>query len=183
VPFKKGNISVNKGIPMSEEQKAKISATKTGVKLTGDNLERAKRQAVEIGKATRFTKGMKMPKHIVEKSSKARTKYTAEELKEHKKQWVQNNKEKVLATNRRSKQRNKARVNASNARYRAEKLQRTPAWLSNNDFNEMKQLYTIAKRRSEIEGVQYHVDHIIPLKGKTVSHSDGGATLFDDTIS
>lgn len=132
----------------------------------------------------RFVKGYIQSPEFIAKSAQARTKYTAEELKEHRKQWVRDNKERVYAKqkewrdanrdrvrefNRRSKQKHNARVNATNAQYRAERLQRTPSWLSENDLNEMSNIYAIAKRRSEIEGIQYHVDHIIPLKGKTVS--------------
>lgn len=60
------------GIPLSQETKDKISKTKTGVKLTGDNLERAKQQIVENGKKTRFVKGMKMSQEVKDKISKSR---------------------------------------------------------------------------------------------------------------
>lgn len=60
------------GIPLSQETKNKISKTKTGVKLTGNNLERAKQQIVESGKKTRFVKGMKMPQEVKDKISKSR---------------------------------------------------------------------------------------------------------------
>lgn len=73
--FVKGNIPANKGVPMSDEVKAKISATKTGVKLTGANLERAKKQVLEIGKNTRFKKGTTMPKEWVEKNRQAKLAY------------------------------------------------------------------------------------------------------------
>jgi len=63
------------GKPLSEETKAKISATKTGVKLTGANLERAKKQVIEIGKNTRFKKGTTMPKEWVEKNRQAKLAY------------------------------------------------------------------------------------------------------------
>lgn len=182
--FVKGNIPTNKGVPMPDDVKAKVSASKTGIKATGKNLKRLQKHILEVGKKTRFVKGMKMPKHIIEKSSQARTKYTSEELKEHQKQWVQDNIqhvyakqkewrdaniEKVREANRKSKQKNKARVLATNNKRRAEKINRTPSWLSEDDINEMKKIYDIAQRKSEIEGREYHVDHIIPLKGKYVS--------------
>jgi organic radical activating enzyme len=132
----------------------------------------------------RFIKGAVHSPEFIAKCVKARTKYTAEELKEHQKQWVKDNidrvyakqkewrdknKDKVKQYDKKSKQKHNARVNATNAQYRAEKLQRTPSWLSENDFNKIKKMYDIAKKRSEIEGIKYHVDHIIPLKGKIVS--------------
>lgn len=60
------------GVPLSQETKDKISKAKTGVKLTGDNLKRARQQIVESGKKTRFVKGMKMSKEMKNKSAKAR---------------------------------------------------------------------------------------------------------------
>ena len=74
------NIAIGGGKPpiykggrtLSEETKAKISNTKTGVKLVGANLERAKKQILEIGKNTRFIKGIKFSKETIEKFSKAR---------------------------------------------------------------------------------------------------------------
>jgi len=182
--FVKGSVPANKGVPMSDEVKAKVSASKTGVKATGANLKRLQKHILEVGKNTRFKKGVVHSPELIAKIAKANTKYTAEELKEHQKQWVQDNiqhvyaqqkewrdanKERVKEYTKKSRQKHKDRVNATNARYRAERLQRTPAWLLENDFNEMQQMYTMAKRRSEVEGIQYHVDHIIPLKGKNVS--------------
>jgi len=182
--FVKGNIPANKGVPMSDEVKAKISATKTGVKLTGANLERAKKQVIEIGKNTRFKKGMTMPKEWVEKSAKAKTKYTSEELKEHQRQWVQNNInhvyakqkewrdaniEKVKDWNKKSRIKHKDRVNATNSKRRADKFNRTPSWLTEDDLWIIKEFYDMAILRTKATNIKHHVDHIIPLKGKNVS--------------
>jgi group I intron endonuclease len=75
------NIAIGGGKPpickggnvLSAETKSKISTTKTGVKLTGANLERAKKQAVEIGKATRFKKGVVHSPEVIAKISKSKT--------------------------------------------------------------------------------------------------------------
>ena len=182
--FVKGNILANKGVPMSDKVQAKISATKTGVKLTGANLERAKKQVLEIGKNTRFKKGMTMPKKWVEKSAKAKTKYTSEELKEHQRQWVQNNInhvyakqkewrdaniEKVKDWNKKSRIKHKDRVNATNSKRRADKFNRTPSWLTEDDLWIIKEFYDMAILRTKATNIKHHVDHIIPLKGKNVS--------------
>jgi len=53
----------------------------------------------------------------------------------------------------------RAWVNASSAKRRAAKLNRTPSWA---DLEKIKEVYANCP-----EG--YHVDHIIPLQGKTVS--------------
>jgi len=55
------------------------------------------------------------------------------------------------------------------AKRRAAKLQRTPAWLSEDDLWLIEEVYALAKLRTDIFGFSWHVDHIVPLQGKTVS--------------
>lgn len=55
------------------------------------------------------------------------------------------------------------------AKRKAAELKRTPAWLTEDDHWMMEQAYEIAMRRSKMLGIQFQVDHIIPLQGKTVS--------------
>lgn len=57
---------------------------------------------------------------------------------------------------------------AREAERRARRLQATPKWLSKKHRDWMTALYAIARLRSRIEGVEYHVDHIVPLKGRNV---------------
>jgi len=54
---------------------------------------------------------------------------------------------------------------AWSARYRATKLNATPAWA---DLEKIQQIYTLCKQISEATGVLHHVDHIVPLQGKQV---------------
>jgi len=61
---------------------------------------------------------------------------------------------------------NPSKVLEQSARKRATKLLRVPIWA---DKKEIKRIYEIACRKSNIEGRKYHVDHIIPLRGKLVS--------------
>ena len=59
--------------------------------------------------------------------------------------------------------------NALKAANRAARRLRIPIWLSEDDRWLMEQAYEIARIRTEQFGFVWHVDHIIPLKGKTVS--------------
>lgn len=58
---------------------------------------------------------------------------------------------------------------AIEARRRAAKLQRTPVWLTADDQWIIEQAYELAAIRTAVFGFSWHVDHIIPLQGKTVS--------------
>ena len=69
------------------------------------------------------------------------------------KEWVQKNPEKVLSRN---------------AARRARKQQAYPAWLTKEDKLDIRAKYAIAKWLSLTCFQQYHVDHIVPLKGDSV---------------
>lgn len=55
------------------------------------------------------------------------------------------------------------------AKRRASLLQRTPAWLSQSEFRDIRLLYCSARRLSKLTGIAFEVDHILPLQGKYVS--------------
>jgi hypothetical protein len=56
----------------------------------------------------------------------------------------------------------------TNKRYTAKK-QRLPIWLTKENELQIKAMYTLASSLNKSTGVQWHVDHIIPLQGKNVS--------------
>lgn len=65
--------------------------------------------------------------------------------------------------------RNRDKVNATWMRREAGKKNRTPAWLTPDELWMIEQAYDIAALRTKMLGIQFHVDHILPLQGKTVS--------------
>lgn len=73
--------------------------------------------------------------------------------KEYAKNWVKNNLDKA---------------NAASARRRARKIRATPPWLNKEQQAEINKYYKQAKQLEKASGVKYHVDHIVPLKGKNV---------------
>ena len=81
-------------------------------------------------------------------------------------QWKKENKAHVASA---WQKRNKASVNAITRKRQAAQLQRTPAWLTKHDYKVMESKYAIAAWLSDVVGREYHVDHTIPLQGKTVS--------------
>lgn len=60
------------------------------------------------------------------------------------------------------KARNPDRVRARRALDKAEKIRATPQWLSEEDLEAMVEMYKLAR----LTGTQ--VDHMVPLRGKTV---------------
>jgi hypothetical protein len=67
------------------------------------------------------------------------------------------------------RQTNKGIINFHTGKRKAARLQRTPAWLTLDDLWLIEQFYETAAERTKATGVQWHVDHKIPLQGKTVS--------------
>jgi hypothetical protein len=96
-------------------------------------------------------------------------------------QWKQDNHEQYLTKRRESiarrqehftsyakqyAQDNKAKVNAKTARHRAAKLQATPPW---SEVDKILALYEGADYLTRLTGVQWDVDHEVPLQSKIVS--------------
>jgi hypothetical protein len=82
--------------------------------------------------------------------------------------WRNRNPEKAAESSKKTRQKHAARVLANKAKYRAVKLQATPAWLNKAHWFEIGcvYLYRDALKRT---GLNYEVDHIVPLRGKNVS--------------
>lgn len=72
-----------------------------------------------------------------------------------------------------------------NGENRAAENQAQPKWLNNNDVACIKAIYTKAKEYTELTGIKFHVDHIIPLRGKNVSglHIPGNLRITTQTIN
>lgn len=67
------------------------------------------------------------------------------------------------------KVRNVGKVRADTIKRRAAKMQRTPAWLTDDDLWLLEQAYELAALRTQVFGFSWHVDHVLPLQGRTVS--------------
>jgi hypothetical protein len=62
---------------------------------------------------------------------------------------------------------NSHKVAAYAAERRARELQATPSWLTPDDFWLIEEIYDLCALRTRLTGVEHHVDHFYPLKGKT----------------
>lgn len=103
---------------------------------------------------------------------RARLKYlakNAERQKENCKRWDVENKERRLQIGRNWQKNNPDAVRLKAANRRAKKDCATPSWLSDFDKLKMKCTYQVAAMRTHESGQEWHVDHIIPLRGKLVS--------------
>lgn len=61
------------------------------------------------------------------------------------------------------------KIRAKTAKRRANKLQRTPSWLTKEQFKEIEEFYYLSHKLTKETGTPHHVDHLIPLQGRKVS--------------
>lgn len=83
--------------------------------------------------------------------------------------WRESNPERTVAMYRDWADRNRDKVNAKWMARDAAKKNRTPNWLTVDEHWMIEQAYDIAAKRTQMLGISFHVDHIVPLQGKTVS--------------
>lgn len=83
--------------------------------------------------------------------------------------YIDANREKVNAHKAAWKKRNPAKVTFDTVKRNAAKMKRTPAWLTEVDYERIANVYKLATLQSKITGTIWHVDHIIPLRGEYVS--------------
>ena len=88
------------------------------------------------------------------------------------KEWYENNKDYALERHKKyfkEYMKNKrAELTAKEARRRSLKLLATPSWLTDSDLQNIETEYKLCAWASSVMGEAYHVDHIVPLKGKAV---------------
>jgi hypothetical protein len=75
------------------------------------------------------------------------------------------NRKAVAAFQKRNPDKNRAKV----AKYRAAKANRVPRWITADELSKIRSIYKLCTKISKLTGIPHEVDHIIPLRGKTVS--------------
>lgn len=114
-----------------------------------------------------------------------------EKIKAATKVYYENNKEAILAYGTVWRKLNIDKVNGYCAKRRSVKLQANPYHKSKPSPWEGKELsdliiseaYSLAKERTNLTGIEYHVDHIIPLQGSNVCGLHVGINLQVITAS
>jgi 5-methylcytosine-specific restriction endonuclease McrA len=94
-------------------------------------------------------------KSLAESTEYAKTNVSA--VAAIKKRWMKNHPEHAAAIGR-----------ACTARRNARKAQATPTWLTSEQHNEINAVYKRCAWLTAVTGVKHEVDHIVPIKGKTV---------------
>jgi len=91
------------------------------------------------------------------------------ELLAKKRDEYERNKSVRLAQKRVYRQANKGKINALVTARKKIVKQRIPVWVEIDDKWLIKEAYDLASLRTKMFGFAWHVDHVFPLQGKTVS--------------
>jgi len=83
-------------------------------------------------------------------------------------QWQRNNPEKLREYHLKYTRANAGKRNLWTSNYRQAKVDRTPVWLNDGHMFEMECVFKYCAALRNI-GLDYHVDHIIPIRGARVS--------------
>lgn len=93
---------------------------------------------------------------------------TSEIVKQRTKLFKINNPDKIKIYKKTYNQKNKAGCNIRTSKRRCMLLNAIPDWLTEDHFNSINEFYKKASDLQKQTGIKYHVDHIIPIQGKTV---------------
>lgn len=123
-----------------------------------DNIARkTKNRADPLFKATELA----YKKTYRERNEEAHAVYMAK--------WREANRERINEHGRNYRRQRKEHYNFLCQKRKLDLINRTPKWLTDDDVWMMEQAYELAGMRRQLTGVEWHVDHIIPLRGKVVS--------------
>ena len=95
--------------------------------------------------------------------SKDRAKYRATTAT-----WQRENPQRTAQYQRNQNAKRPGKRNLWTMNYRTAKTTRMPKWLNAGELFEMESVYTYCSALRKI-GLDYHVDHVVPLRGKSIS--------------
>jgi len=91
-----------------------------------------------------------------------------ERFKSNAAKYRQNNPDKVRLTNHKSNKNRKPQRAAAQMAREVAKRNATPNWLTKEDLEKIKIIYSVAHKTTQLAGFKCHVDHIVPIRGKLV---------------
>lgn len=107
-------------------------------------------------------------KERIAETNKSYTENNKDKILASKRTYVNSNREKVLESSRRYGRKNRAKYAGYAALRRARVASAQPRWLSPEDKLRMEHFWKLRELKSFVTGIEYEVDHIVPLNGSTV---------------
>ena len=83
--------------------------------------------------------------------------------------YREENRAQIRLNSKKWRETHKGKKNADTAKRFAAKMQRMPKWLTKDEKEWMSCYYQLASMRTRESGYSWHVDHIVPMRGESVS--------------
>lgn len=145
-----------------EQQRARYAASPKmrEAALARSKARRLQRAAVAAGKCSAWKSS---PEYQAERAARLEAK--REKAMRRASEWSKANPDKARAKNEAARQRRPGRQAHYGQLSRLRKLKRVPAWA---DLVRIMAIYELAAMLRVAHGVEYQVDHVVPVQGKTV---------------
>jgi hypothetical protein len=91
-----------------------------------------------------------------------------EKHREYSREWNKNNPEKASQRLKDWYKKNQGMRSFYSASRKAQVLKATPEWLSDKEVLHIQCVYQLCSMRNRESDIKWHVDHVVPLRGKTV---------------
>lgn len=107
-------------------------------------------------------------KERITRSNKQYREINRERVRASQRSYKERNYDKVLKSSRDYRERNKPRYAKYRSDRRGVEARATPSWLTQEQHKLMELMWGLRELKSFLTGVEYEVDHIVPLNGGTV---------------
>ena len=91
------------------------------------------------------------------------------EIRAKQNKYREENREMFAKMNRQWRKNNPERARLNDVRCRYRRYRAIPSWLTDEQQQQINEIYKECKKMTMQTGIEHHVDHIIPIHGKSVS--------------
>jgi hypothetical protein len=160
-PCKRGHISLR--------QTSGLSCMECNRENQAERMKDKEKRAAQIARTVAWTKRKRAESvEFKNKDNEYRKEWTRKKMQDP--EYALKIKEQSRISSAKRREQNPTENRFKAASYKASRINRSPPWLTKNDRNQMRSFYAIRDWLNiTMFGVKYEVDHVVPLRGRTVS--------------